>query len=216
MAKFTIKGGGRGRPLTIDTEKIFTQLEQAYRPAMRNLAQIRRASSGVRDAELLGTQTSVPEWWQTTLQLAEQAQSGALSYEAAKYVKENLQAIKRLASRQERSRAQALSDILYKDYLRDLEYQMRGANKESQKYYEATKAKIERMTKRQRQEFFTSKSYESPRAFGRNRYEKIRAWAKKNTGKAAMSYQEAYAYLLYRRASDGLENSEEQMAVFGG
>lgn len=216
MAKFTVKGGGRGRPLTIDTEKLFTQLEAAYKPAMRNLAQIRKGSSGVRDAALLGTQTSVPEWWQTTIALAEQAQGGALSYEAAKYVKENIRAIQRLASRQERSRAQALSDILYKDYLRDLEYQMRGANKESRKWYEATKRTIERLSKRERQEFFTSKSYESPKAFSSKKYEKIRAWAKKNTGKATMSYSEAYAYLLYRRASDGLENSDEQIAVFGG
>ena len=216
MAKFTVKSGGRGRPLTIDSDKLLTQLQLAYRPAMRNLAQIRKGSSGVRDAALLGTQTSVPEWWQTTLTLAEQAQSGALSYEAAKYVRENIRAIQRLASRQERSRAQALSDILYKDYLRDLEYQMRGANKESRKWYEATKAKIQKLSKRERQEYFTSRAYESPKAFGRNRYEKIRAWAKKNTGKATMSYSEAYAYLLYRRAADGLENSNDKFDLFGG
>lgn len=216
MAKFTVKSGGRGRPLTIDTDRLLTQIAAAYKPAMRNLAQIRKSSSGLRDAALLGTQTSAPEWWYTTQAILEQAPSGALTYNAAKYVKENMRTIQRLASRQERSRAQALSDILYKDYLRDLEYQMRRANKASRKWYEATKSKIERLSKSERQKFFTSKSYESPRAFNSNRYEKVHAWAKKSTGKASMSYQEAYAYLLYRRASDGLENSDEQIAVFGG
>lgn len=48
MAKFTIRTGRRGRPLTLDTEKLTTQFMKSFTAAKSTLAQIRRKTSGVR------------------------------------------------------------------------------------------------------------------------------------------------------------------------
>lgn len=217
MAKFTVKGGGRGRPLTIDTEKALAELSLYQTKALSTLSKLRKQSSGVREASLLGTETSAPSWLKSTVAWIEAADKGVnLSYESAKQVRQQLVALNRLASKQERARSVALSDILYKDYVRKLEYQMRRASDFEYEQLEKLKSKVERLTKKGKQEFFFSKHYEDPTTFASMEYEKIKAWAEKNNSGRKMSYKEAYAYLLYRRASDGLENSDEQIAVFGG
>ena len=214
MAKFTIRSGRRGRPLTLDTEELTRTFEKSFNAAKSTLAEIRRRTSGVRDTGILGTPTSLPEWLETTYQVISSG-IGQLDYESARELKAGVKATRQLASRVEKSRQQALSDIMYNQYISELESMQAVSSKQAKSNFEKLKRKIKSLTKRQRQEFFTGVHYESPKAFGRQKYEKIRAWAKKETNKKNMTYQESYAYLLYRRAMDGLENSSKQEAVFG-
>jgi len=214
MAKFTIRTGRRGRPLTLDTEELTRTFEKSFNAAKSTLAEIRRRTSGIRDTSILGTPTSLPEWLETTYQVISSG-IGQLDYESARELKAGVKATRQLASRVEKSRQQALSDIMYNQYIAELESMQAVSSKQAKANYEKLKRKIKSLTKRQRQEFFTSSHYESPKAFGREKYEKIRAWARKETSKKNMTYQESHAYLLYRRAIDGLENSSKQEAVFG-
>ena len=215
MARFTIRTGRRGRPLTLDTEELTTQFMKSFAAAKSTLAQIRRKTSGVRDTSILGTPTSLPEWLETTYQVISSG-IGQLDYISAKELKAGVKATRQLASRVDKSRQQALSDIMYNQYIAELDAMASKSSKQAKANYDKLKQKIKSLTKQQRQEFFTSSSYESPKAFGKQKYEKIRAWAKKETSKKNMTYQESYAYLLYRRAMDGLDNSSKQEAVFGG
>lgn len=215
MARFTIRTGRRGRPLTLDTEELTTQFMKSFTAAKSTLAQIRRKTSGVRDTSILGTPTSLPEWLETTYQVISSG-IGQLDYTSAKELKAGVKATRQLASRVEKSRQQALSDIMYKQYIYELDTMISKSSEQAKDSYEKLKQRIQSLNKIERQEFFTSKFYESPKAFGGKEYEKILAWSKKETGKEAMTFQEAGAYLLYRRAIDGLDNSSKQEAVFGG
>ena len=215
MAKFTIRTGRRGRPLTLDTEELTTQFMKSFKAAKSTLAQIRRKTSGVRDTSILGTPTSLPEWLETTYQVISSG-IGQLDYTSARELKAGVKATRQLASRVEKSRQQALSDIMYNQYIYELDTMISKSSEQAKDSYEKLKQRIQSLNKIERQEFFTSKFYESPKAFGGKEYEKILAWSKKETGKEAMTFQEAGAYLLYRRAIDGLDNSSKQEAVFGG
>lgn len=215
MARFTIRTGRRGRPLTLDTEELTTQFMKSFAAAKSTLAQIRRKTSGVRDTSILGTPTSLPEWLETTYQVISSG-IGQLDYISAKELKAGVKATRQLASRVEKSRQQALSDIMYKQYIYELDTMISKSSEQAKDSYEKLKQRIQSLNKIERQDFFTSKFYESPKAFGGKEYEKILAWSKKETGKEAMTFQEAGAYLLYRRAIDGLDNSSKQEAVFGG
>ena len=215
MAKFTIRTGRRGRPLTLDTEELTTQFMKSFDKAKSTLAQIRRKTSGVRDTSILGTPTSLPEWLETTYQVISSG-IGQLDYTSARELKAGVKATRQLASRVEKSRQQALSDIMYNQYIYELDTMISKSSEQAKDSYEKLKQRIQSLNKIERQEFFTSKFYESPKAFGNKEYEKILAWSKKETGKEAMTFQEAGAYLLYRRAIDGLDNSSKQEAVFGG
>ena len=214
MAKFTIRTGRRGRPLTLDTEELTTQFMKSFAAAKSTLAQIRRKTSGVRDTSILGTPTSLPEWLETTYQVISSG-IGQLDYTSARELKAGVKATRQLASRVEKSRQQALSDIMYNQYIYELDTMISKSSEQAKDSYEKLKQRIQSLNKIERQEFFTSKFYESPKAFGGKEYEKILAWSKKETGKEAMTFQEAGAYLLYRRAIDGLDNSSKQEAVFG-
>ena len=214
MARFTIRTGRRGRPLTLDTEELTTQFMKSFEAAKSTLAQIRRKTSGVRDTSILGTPTSLPEWLETTYQVISSG-IGQLDYTSARELKAGVKATRQLASRVEKSRQQALSDIMYNQYIYELDTMISKSSEQAKDSYEKLKQRIQSLNKIERQEFFTSKFYESPKAFGGKEYEKILAWSKKETGKEAMTFQEAGAYLLYRRAIDGLDNSSKQEAVFG-
>ena len=215
MAKFTIRTGRRGRPLTLDTEELTTQFMKSFVAAKSTLAQIRRKTSGVRDTSILGTPTSLPEWLETTYQVISSG-IGQLDYASARELKAGVKATRQLASRVEKSRQQALSDIMYNQYIYELDVLISKSSEQAQDSYEKLKQRIQSLNKIERQEFFISEFYESPKAFGGREYEKILAWSKKETGKEEMTFQEASAYLLYRRAVDGLGNSSKQEAVFGG
>ena len=215
MARFTIRTGRRGRPLTLDTEELTTQFMKSFAAAKSTLAQIRRKTSGVRDTSILGTPTSLPEWLETTYQIISSG-IGQLDYISAKELKAGVKATRQLASRVEKSRQQALSDIMYNQYTYELDTMISKSSEQAKDSYDKLKQRIQSLNKIERQKFFTSKFYESPKAFGGKEYEKILAWSKKETGKEAMTFQEAGAYLLYRRAIDGLDNSSKQEAVFGG
>ena len=215
MARFTIRTGRRGRPLSLDTEELTTQFMKSFAAAKSTLAQIRRKTSGVRDTSILGTPTSLPEWLETTYQVISSG-IGQLDYTSARELKAGVKATRQLASRVEKSRQQALSDIMYNQYIYELDTMISKSSEQAKDSYEKLKQRIQSLNKIERQEFFTSKFYESPKAFGGKEYEKILAWSKKETGKEAMTFQEAGAYLLYRRAIDGLDNSSKQEAVFGG
>lgn len=214
MAKFTIRTGRRGRPLTLDTEELTNQFMKSFTAAKSTLAQIRRKTSGVRDTSILGTPTSLPEWLETTYQVISSG-IGQLDYTSARELKAGVKATRQLASRVEKSRQQALSDIMYNQYIYELDTMISKSSEQAKDSYEKLKQRIQSLNKIERQDFFTSKFYESPKAFGGKEYEKILAWSKKETGKEAMTFQEAGAYLLYRRAIDGLDNSSKQEAVFG-
>ena len=215
MARFTIRTGRRGRPLSLDTEELTTQFMKSFDKAKSTLAQIRRKTSGVRDTSILGTPTSLPEWLETTYQVISSG-IGQLDYTSARELKAGVKATRQLASRVEKSRQQALSDIMYNQYIYELDTMISKSSEQAKDSYEKLKQRIQSLNKIERQEFFTSKFYESPKAFGGKEYEKILAWSKKETGKEAMTFQEAGAYLLYRRAIDGLDNSSKQEAVVGG
>lgn len=65
------------------------------------------------------------------------------------------------------------------------------------------KSQFLRLSKRQRQQFLTSKSYQDPKTTGR--YKRVKDWAQADSGKSSMTYQEAWAYLYNKRAEQGLE-----------
>lgn len=203
MAKITVKSGGRGRPLSIDIDKAYDEIMRLIPKASTRLKSLRKSSTGMRSEAIFGTQTTVPEWVEQTLDVIEtnQAFDMPLTYKEAKDIKTTIKALKELGSKQARVYEKALADQLTQEYLDELEQFEKTSTTFAKKQIQELKQNFMKLSKRGKQKFLTSKAYQSPKAKGR--YEKVKKWAEADTNRR-MTYQDAWAYLYKRRAEDGL------------
>lgn len=199
MAKLSVSSGGRGRPLSIDPEKELADLMFDIIPAaQKNLANFRKQTSGVRGAEILGTETTLPAFIQTSLDiLYDLTEGNSIDYATLKELRANLQSTRQLASKQARVFGRALEPSLTKEYFSSLDYAARNSNDLVQQSNKQIKDRLAQLTPRQRQQFFMSRQYQDPRTQTQE-YQRVVAWASKQVGRQ-VSTQEAWAIL---RASD--------------
>lgn len=203
MARINIYSGRRGRPLTIDPDDLLNRLISKDLPKMNErLAKFRRESAGVRDAEILGTETQLPGWAQATIDALADLQEGAkLSYEAVKQIKKDVKTIEQLGSRQQRVYGRALEPLLSADYEQALDRQSKNANNYIRQRNIQSKRKLHQMTPRERQGFYFSKYYQDPRTTT-GTYENIKSWARERSGQRNLSMSESWAYLREQRLND--------------
>lgn len=199
MAKLSVSSGGRGRPLTIDPEKELADLMFDIIPkAQKNLARFRKETSGVRGADVLGTETTLPAFIQTSIDVLYDLSEGqSIDYATLRELRQNLQATKQLASRQARVFGRALEPSLTREYFQSLDYEARNSNDLIQKSNRQIKERLSQLTPQQRQKFFMSRQYQDPKTQTAE-YARVVAWASKQVGRQ-VSVQEAWAVL---RASD--------------
>lgn len=204
MAKFVAYSGGKGRPLSIDPEAELERLIYATLPkAQQRLEQFRTKTKGVRDPSVLGSETELPDFIETSIDILSDLREGnAVSYQTLKELKQNLKMTEQLASRQERVYGRSLDKVLTEEYFKDLDFVSRNSSDVIKTSNQKIKQALSNLTPRQRQEFFMSKHFEDPKTMTGS-YEKVKAWAKKETDQE-LTMQESWAYLRERRLADGL------------
>lgn len=200
MAVF--KSGKRGRPLEIDIDKTLDTFWDLTPIADLRLREFRQKTKGIRGERLLGSQTSLPDWLDESIDLLREAQAGRkLSYNEARQIKQNLESVKQLASKQARVYERALSEQLTMSYYDELtQYEKQTKSKFTKKQVGEIKTKFEKLSKREQQQLLTSKKYQSPKATGR--YKRVRKWAERDSGRKSLTYDEAWAYLLNKRLEE--------------
>lgn len=211
MAVITIKSSGRGRPLSIDPDKLLAEMYKKLPAAKTRLSQLRRETSGEQRELLLGSETALPSSVDAALDVLEALKEGAqISKQTASSVKRAAKMVAQLASKQRRVYGRALSASLQEAYEMDIEYLMnRGVTSNvTNKYLGKLKNVVNTMTPQQRQSFLLSKGYQSPKT-ATAEYRRVIEWAKndymeKNGARYEFTQAEAWAYLLYRRAEDAL------------
>lgn len=213
MAIIYIKQTGRGRPLKFDTEKDFSKLLHQIPQAKLRLQEIRKATSGVRNEDILGSETSLPSSIKTTIDVFQALQRGEqINIETARALKMGVKTVQQLSSKQEKVYSRALAKALETQYEEDIKYQSKYASAREKQIYNRMLTNIKNLTQRQQQAFFTSRAYQDPRTNRRN-YEHVKKWAtediKKRTGEEIeLTPNEAMAYLMERRQEDELANLE--------
>lgn len=211
MAVVTIKSVGRGRPLSIDPDKLLAEMYRKLPAAKTRLSQLRRETSGEQRELLLGSETALPSSVDAALDVLEALKEGAqISKQTALSVKNAAKMVAQLASKQRRVYGRALSASLQEAYEMDIDYLInRGVtSKVTNKYLGKLKNIVNTMTPQQRQSFLLSKGYQSPKT-ATGEYKKIIEWSKNDyLERTGIMYEftqaEAWAYLLYRRAEDAL------------
>lgn len=203
----------KGRPLTLDTEAVTEEIFARLPKARETLREFRRTTSGVRDQELVGTETSLPEWLDASIMALTQFED-RISLQSARDIKQTLEIVRKLSSPRGLSRETALEGKITEEYLQGLEYAGRTADTGANKYYRQLERQIKAMSKQQRVAYYKSRQYQSVGSFRERRYQRIKAWAQDSTGRR-MSYKESYAYLVARRLEEGLDTSEEINEVAG-
>lgn len=211
MAIVTIKSAGRGRPLSIDPDKLLAEMYRNLPAAKNRLSQLRRETSGEQREFLLGSETALPSGVDAMLDVLEALKDGAqISKQTALSVKRAAKMVTQLASKQRRVYGRALSVSLQEAYEMDIDYLMnRGVTSNvTNKYLGKLKNIVNTMTPQQRQSFLLSKGYQSPKT-ATAEYRRVIKWAKndymeKNGAIYEFTQAEAWAYLLYRRAEDAL------------
>lgn len=202
--KISVRSGRRGRPLSIDPEQELNKLIQQTLPkAKERLSKFRSETSGVRDTAFLGSETDLPAFVESTIDVLADLREGAqISYESLREAKRAIKVAEQLASKQKRVYGRALEPALSEEYLRDLD---RFSTKTGSTYMKRKNAQLRRMftklTPQQRQQFFFSRKYQDVRTQA-GRYENIIAWAEAETGRKNMTDEEAWAYLRVRRLED--------------
>lgn len=193
-----IKSGGRGRPIEVNIYELQQQFYEAVHPAERKLAEIRRTTSGMRGEEILGTQTTHPSWVTKSLDILEEAEDGRIpTYKEIKEIRENLQSLKQLASKQERVSNRAIAKQLSREYLKQLERAQQNQSEFTREQLTELERNFEKLTLKEQQEFLLSKDYQDPNAIGR--YKRVKDWAEADSGRR-MSYSEAFAYTINARS----------------
>ena len=200
MAIIKIKSGRKGRPLTLDTSELQKQLYQDMQKATKRLEQFRKETKGLRDERILGTSTTAPDWAYETQALLQNAKT--LTYEQAKQLKENLNTIQELGSKQKRVYERALAEQMQTQYFEQLEKVTKNMNKATKLRAEKIKTDIQALSQRGKQKFFLSKSYQTPQKLGK--YKKITEWSRADSGNSMMSEDEAGIYLIQKRLERGL------------
>ena len=204
MAKITVKSGGRGRPLSIDIDTAYDEILALLPKASARLKALRKSSSGMRSEAIFGTQTTVPDWVEQSLDIIDTAQSldMPLTYKDVKDIKTTITTLKQLGSKQAKVYERALSEQLTQEYLDELEQFEKTSTSFAKEQIKQIRKKFNKLSKRGKQKFLTSKAYQSPKSKGR--YKRVKDYAQAETGRANMTYQDAWAYLYKRRAEDGL------------
>lgn len=199
-----------GRPIKIDTEQTLESLNRYIGRAKETLRDIRRSSSGYREARVLGTETSLPAFVNETWDALNELQyGGKLSLSAVRQVRQNIKTIKELASVQARVRERALSYLLEEQYVAEMSSRARGASQFTRKSVGRQIARVKNLSPRGKQAFFTSKKYQSPRSFYK-RYKHIQDWANSKAEKERrgsnedLNWEDSASWLMERRAQDGL------------
>lgn len=194
IIKYRVKS--RGRPREIDTNLIYREIVEATKKALPRLEEIRQSTKGYRGERVLGSKTSVPDWVEESLDLLQTADDGRdLSVSEAVSVTQTLKNLRELASPQARVYGRAIGEQLTKEYVIAFgEFNDGKISNFTQEQIQDIQQKLESMSIRERQDFFLSNRYQDPRSTGR--YKRVLEWAKADSGKAVMSYQEAWAYLF--------------------
>ena len=194
IIKYRVKS--RGRPREIDTNLIYQEIVQATKKALPRLEEIRQSTKGYRGERVLGSKTSVPDWVEESLDLLQTADYGRdLSVSEAVSITQTLKNLRELASPQARVYGRAIGEQLTKEYVIAFgEFKDGKISNFTQSQIRDIQQKLESMSIKERQDFFLSNRYQDPRSTGR--YKRVLAWAKADSGKAVMSYQEAWAYLF--------------------
>lgn len=213
MAKLVFRTGKRGRPMELDTNKVLSAFYEHIPSAQKSLSKFRKESSGINTPELLGTTTSLPEWLESSLDALEMFDPAKITIDMAKSIKEDLQIIKRLASKRASVSSTALEKTITKQYLESLDTAIDiSTSKFSKERYQQIKKMLSESTPAQRMKFYKSKQYQDVGSFRNQRYKRIKQWAEANVG-YSLTYKESYAYLIERRALDGMDTAEEIKAV---
>ena len=202
MAVF--KSGKRGRPLELDINKTWNEFYDLTPLADLRLRKFRQETKGMRGEAILGSQTSLPDWIEESIDLLEEAKAGRdLTYREAKQIKQNIESVRELTSNQRRVYERALSEQLTTSYFEELLKFNESAKSEfTKEQFTQIKSKILSLSKKEQQKILTSKHYQSPKA--RGRYKRVKDWSERDSGKKNLTYEEAWAYLLKRRLEDGL------------
>ena len=205
--EITIRSGKRGRPLTINTEQILKDYLRYKPKAVKRLQEFRRTTSGERTEEILGSETTLPKAMETMQDVIDALQSGTkINYQTAKELRANLRTVRQLASNQYRVYGRALAEQLSNKYLQDLETQSLNASKTAKKIYKKLGENVKQLTAQQKQKFFMSKSYQSPKTNYKS-YQHAKEWAKndikRQTGKESrLTGEEALAYIELKKQEE--------------
>lgn len=202
MAKLSVSSGRRGRPLSIDPEKELQELIFKDIPkAKARLSEFRKETSGLRDSAILGTETELPNFIQSTLDvLADIQENQSIDYESLKQLKKDLRTTRELKSKQARVYGRALEEKIFEDYESTL---LRQNSTSSDFVLQSNKrvlSKLEKMTKQQRQKFFFSRSYQDPRTMTQE-YKRLVAWASNKAGRQ-VTVAEAWAILREEKVEE--------------
>lgn len=205
MARLQISSGKRGRPLSIDPDKELGELLFKNIPKAKiQLEKMRQETHGIRGVDILGSETELPTWLESSIDALQNLRDyGNIEYDTLKELKRNLQSVKQLASKQERVFGRALDNILTTDYEQRLDYFAKNSSSFVKKMNQNVKDYLKNLTSKERQSFFMSNRYQDPATMTPH-YREVLAWAKKNSGEKEMTMDEAWAYVRYRRAVDGL------------
>lgn len=205
MAIITIKTGGRGRPLKIDTEKALQSFLKSKDLAQARLQQIRQEAHGVRAESIVGSDLSLPSVLEASYDVLQALRAGEqISYQTAKELRAGLLATKQLASKQERVYGRALAETFKRQYLKDIQQATKYSTAFTRQQFEGIKTALEKLTPAQQQKFFLSKGYQDPRTTT-GEYQRVIAWAENNiyerTGKTVqLTGAEALAYVSKEKA----------------
>ena len=203
-----IKSGGRGRPLNVDLEALYEEYNALIPKASEKMAQLRQTTKGLRDSDILGTQTSLPKWVEEGRDILEASidfNGRTPSYSEIKQIKENMQSLKQLASKQSRVFGRALAPQLKRQYEQQLMQWEAQKTDFLREQANIIREKIRQLTPKQQQTLLSSKYYQDPKTlspYGTN-IKAIKKWAEKDSGRS-MTKEEATAYLMRRRIEDGL------------
>lgn len=201
IIKYRVKT--RGRPRELDTNLIYQQIIQSSKTAMPRLKEIRESTRGYRSERVLGSQTSLPDWVEESLDLLEGVEYGReLSTQEAVSIGETLKSLRELSSPQKRVYQRAIGEQLTQEYVSAFgEFGRDGKlSNFTQRQIEDIKSMLLEMTPQERQEFFLSRYYQDPKANGR--YERVKNWATAHSGRSRLTYQESWSYLYASKIRD--------------
>ena len=225
MAVITIKSGRRGRPLSIDPNKMLKELTKLKTAAKMRLQELRENTEGMRGYNVLGAEKKLPDYFAATINTLETVAEDntiSLTYETAKSIHKYSKVIKELASPQRRVYGRALGNILQETYERSIDTIINSGTVSQRTADTLTRMKetTKKMTSMQKQSFFLSRKYEDPLTIFYESWqnnsptllankERHIAWAKKDYAEKhgttiEFSHEEAFAYILQRRLEDGL------------
>lgn len=203
MALFKIYTGKRGRPLSIDPELELERLiDYSIPKAKTRLAQIRRETRGSRDPDIVGTETDLPGFINTTIDaLVDLTQGGTVDAQTLRELKRNIKITEQLGSKQRRVYGRALTPLLEQDYFKQLEKTEKSGSRLVKQANDQFRRRYSRMTRQEQQSFFFSQQYQDIRTQVA-RYEHIRAWAEDRYNQKDLTDAEAWALLREQRLAD--------------